>query len=197
MERISVKPAEVRCLGDIVSSKSVQDYMGYTCKLTESQDSVYGRVFSESSFATSELTVTFPAWVSLDTSSFTLDVELSCSDVQSASGCTVYCNWNGTVSSAVTAEWGRVSFTISPGSGPARHEFRIYYNGSGSRSGCSVSCTVLMGIPETVSDLELMVDKPVLQSGESCELVARCTGETGDGEVLPVPGVQVNFYKVI
>ena len=75
MERIVVNPLEVRGLGDVVSSKTLDDYVKCGMSLSQGSDSSLGTVFTGSYLAPAKLTLSVDRYISSSTESLDAVIE--------------------------------------------------------------------------------------------------------------------------
>lgn len=188
VEKVVVSPLEVRGLGDVVSSKSVSDFLVCNGTVSSGTDSNLGTVFSESYKAGSSLTLSNVRTISSDTSSFTVTGTLKDSSDNAISGATVYLDVNGTVSTGTTNSSGVVSWSISNNGSDVYH-IRVYYLGSNTIGGSFANTSVV--VSGEASDLELRANKSVIQTGDVANVWATLLDSDGDG----VPFASVNFYE--
>lgn len=191
MEKIIVNPRQVRALGDVVSPKGVADFEKYCCTLTESTDASFGDLYTSEFLPGARLVIDYPGSVSVDDDDFTVDVLLKDDSGSVISGASVYCDLVD--SSATTDSLGKASFTIPCDGESSEYRFRIYYAGTGSLAGAICRGVVTVVDYESV-DFSLLVDNPVLCSGEFAEFVAKLDELNSSGVMVPVSGAVVEFY---
>ena len=188
MERIVVNPLSVRGLGDVVSSKSLDDYVKCGMSLSQGSDSSLGTVFTGSYLAPAKLTLSVDRYISSSTESFTVSATLKNSSDTAISGESVYLDVNGAVMSATTDGSGVVSFTVDT-DGSHEYVLKCFYRGTVANGGVFVgSSVVVVGTPTT---LELNCTKDIIQSGENMGVWAKLTDDNDEG----VPYATVNFYE--
>jgi len=193
MEKIIVNPRQVRALGDIVSPKCVADFEKYCCTLTESTDASFGDLYTSEFLPGARLVIDYPGSVSVDDDDFTVDVLLKDDSGAVISGASVYCDFNGDLSSETTDSNGEASFTLSCDGESSEYWFRVCYAGTGSLAGAICRGVVTVVDYEGV-DFSLLVDNPVLCGGEFAEFVAKLDVLNGSGVMVPVSGAVVEFY---
>ncbi len=181
MDKVIVNPSEVRGLGDIVSPKSLSDYIGG--EVSSVGDGVFELEYLDGSF----LTLTVPATISGDDTSFSVSATLKDSSDTAISSATVYCDVNGTVLTGTTNSNGVVSFTVNT-DGSSRYDVKVYYTGTSTVAGTVRQCIVRVSDAE-LTEIGLVTDKSVIQSGDTVHFISQVTG-TGD-----LSGVTVEFYK--
>ena len=186
MERVIVNPREVRGLGDVVSPKSVSDFVGYNAYMTSSTDSTYGTVYNsvKSTNYILRMELECPDSISSEDTSFSVRVRMY-TQGEAVFNSYVYLEVNGTV---YNQQSSASSFTVSC-DGSSEYFLRAWYVGDASHSGCSASKIVYVN--EDVESVEVFSEKSVLQSGQTSVLASRVLDEDGK----PVKGVEVSFYK--
>lgn len=193
MEKIIVKPKSVRCLGNIVSPKSIGSFLGDNIKVTSSTDSAYGTVFTGEYLSGSYIQLEYDKCISSEDTSFTVSATLKKNIDNSAITSTpVYFNVNGNVTYANTNGNGVASITI-PVDGSSEYNLNVYWPGDSSvAAGCKV--TAKIAVVDSYS-LDFFTDKSILQTDDTSYLVARVTGTSPTGDVVGVPGQTVLFYE--
>ena len=191
MERISVIPESIRGLGNVVSPKSISDFMldgGYlTYNGSELVDGKVTGSYGLSHLADCVLTLTVPSSISGD--SFVVSGLLKTHGGLSViSGATVYCQVNnGDILSGTTNSSGVVEFTI-PVTGASVYGGRVFYNGDSSHGAVFTSFSIVTAVADSI---DLVSDKSVIGTGDVAELLA--TVKTEDDK--PVPYQTVYFFE--
>ena len=188
MDRVSVNPGKVRCLGNIVSPKTVSDFNELLANVSSGSDTVNNQsmtVYTSEYKVGSSLTVDYPRLVSADDTSFTVTTTLLDNSSSAISSATVYLSVNDTVTSSTTDSNGEVSFTVTC-DGSSDYRLKCYYLGTSSLSGSVCFGRVYV---RDADDLELFGDAGAVQIDGTAHLVARLTDE-GVG----VPGKTVLFF---
>ena len=188
MNRVIVNPRDVRGLGDVVSPKSTRDFCDYNCITVSSTDSVYGTVYTDSYRAGSSLSVSADTVIGSATESFTVSATLKDHSDVVISGATVHFVVNDVDTTATTNGSGVASLTVTC-DGSSVYRVKVYYIGSSNDGGCFASATVFT-IDVGNVDLDLFVEKSVIQTGEHDNLIAILSdGSRG------VPNQTVYFYE--
>ena len=189
MDKVSVNPGKVRCLGNIVSPKTASDFGTLNGTIASSTDTVNSQsmtVYSTDYLVGSSITLSYTKLIGEDTASFTVSATLKNNSNSAINGATVYFDCNGTVTNATTNSSGVASFTVTT-DGSTEYHFRAYYDGTVSLAGSTAMGTVYCLTP---SSLDIMGDKTIMQTGETLHLFSTVLDEDGNG----VPGVHVEFY---
>ena len=198
MEKIIVEPREVRGLGDIVSPKSVSDFLVHNGAVYSGSDSDYGTVYTETYKAGSRMVVDDNYW-KIDTcpiTSFTVWVRLEKMDETRISGEIVSCTVNNdTVLTATTSSLGIASFTIPVVDGVVEYTCNFMYAGSSSVAGCFAGGTYRVGKSMDYWELDLIGESSIIQSGDRDVLLATLTGEDCSGDRMGVRGQVVYFFE--
>jgi hypothetical protein len=97
-----------------------------------------------------------------------------------------------TTLSATTNSSGVASFNIPLVEGDSEYRLRFKYDGTSSVGGCSVYGRIFVG---RLDNLDLGVNKDMVNADESVVLTATATGSDSTGESVPVPLVPVSFYE--
>ena len=190
MDKVSVNPKSVRCLGNIVSPKTASDFGTLNGTIASSTDTVNSQsmtVYSTDYLVGSSISLSYTNLISEDTASFTVTATLKNNSDTAVNGATVYLDCNGNVTSATTNSSGVASFTVTT-DGSTEYPFRAYYNGTVSLGGSTAMGKVYMAEPDT---LELLTDAPIIQDDDTSHLIAILS----DGE-MRVPGQTIKFYEV-
>ena len=194
MEKIIVKPNEVRALGDIVSPKTSSDFLPYQSTISSGTDTDYGTVYTSGVLAGSYLTITDDRWITPSDSSFTVHAVLKNSSDTVITSARVYCTVNeDTVLSGTTNSSGKVAFTVPLVDNVCIYDLLFTYEGSLSVAGCFRGFRVYTGGDEW--ELDLIGEKSIIQTDETDILVARVTGENCNTEIVGVPGQVVYFFE--
>lgn len=186
MEKIVITPKEVRALGNIVSPKSKNDFLG--SKISQGTATVQGipsTVYTCSYLPVSKLTVTGKHYLKSDN---TLKLNITVTDNHNTpihSG-KVYCTVNNATYNANITSSGTCTLNI-PGLIDGLHTLKIYYPGTTSIGGSFRNFTVVVGDDLL---LELFITQGLMQKGDYSELFGIFTSEG-----IGVPGVQVKFYE--
>ena len=186
MEKIVIQPREVRALGNIVSPKSKNDFLG--SKISQSKATVQGissTVYTSTYLPMSKLKVEGEHYLKTEK---TLNLKVTVTDNQDKpirSG-KVYCTVQNKTYSASIKSNGTCTLTI-PKLIDGLHTLKIYYLGTTSIGGSFRNFSVVVG--EDLL-LELFCTQGVLQIGDDSELFGILTS-LGIG----VPGVRVEFYE--
>jgi len=194
MEKIIVKPNEVRALGDIVSPKTSSDFLPYQSSIASGTDTDYGTVYTSGVLASSNLTVNGSRWITPSGDNFTVSVVLKNSSNTAISSATVQCIVNeDNVLTATTGNDGTATFTIPKVTDVCVYDLLFTYAGTSSIAGCFRGFKIYTGSDEW--DLDLIGEKSIIQTDETDVLIARITAEDCNGEVVGVPGETVYFFE--
>ena len=197
VEEVTVNPGSVRCLGNIVSPKTLSDYNKYFSKITSGTDTVDGdtrTVYTGEYLTGSKLTVTAPRVVSIGTATFTVTATLKKTPsnlIISDASLTCLVN-NNTTYTGTTDSNGVCSFTVTVEDDVDDYRIQVIYDGTNSVSGCFLNQRTHVA---DVDELTLAVNKSVTQTGEDVYLIGTLTGTGIEGETVPVPFATVNFYE--
>ena len=186
MDKVSVNPGKVRCLGNIVSPKTASDFGTLNGTIASSTDTVNSQsmtVYSTDYLVGSSITLSYTKLIGEDTASFTVSATLKNNSNSAINGATVYFDCNGTVTNATTNSSGVASFTVTT-DGSNEYRFRAYYTGTGSLAGSSAYGQVFA---LEVTHVTLYSTGQVLQG---CLFVSEATDEN-----IPVPGAKVSVCE--
>lgn len=192
MEKLIINPGRVRALGNIVSSKGFRDFYIQDTTISTGTDAIYGPVFNSGGLDGPDIELTAPKMISGDAESF--DIELYVAD---AIGATYGAYWiwvtvNGeaVVMTSPSSDTGKSTVTVSTDSS-LRYDVRaVCDNRTGTGAHGGGYATAVVYIEPDDGSLELFGDKSIIQSGDTCNLVARLTDTEGEG----VPFAPVDFY---
>ena len=201
MEKVIINPSDVRALGNIVSPKVLADYKEYWSNISSSSETVDNYnlpVFVLSYAGGSSLTLTSAKWVTPVSGSFTVTVVLKDYTDSPLTSKTVSCTVNDgeTSLSATTGSDGVASFTVSTVEGVCEYYLRFSYAGNSSySSGCFLSAKIVTGDSSSVAFGSLWADKPIIQTGDTSNIITSLTGVDCNGDSVPVVGQLVKFYE--
>lgn len=205
MEKLIVKPNDVRCLGDIVSPKSLSDFEAGYNSLTKGSDTVDGAssvVYINKYMAQCHFEISsnsrFIPYTGQDSFEVTTGLYLiSAWTHGSISDATVKCYLDDVlISTGTTDSNGQVSFTI-PISERTVYPVKFVYDGgriSLVEESCGCSLNVNYVVAEA-SSLTLIGEENIIQSGDTDNLLATLTGTGVDGETIPIPWHTVSVYE--
>ena len=131
MDKVSVNPKNIRCLGNIVSPKTASDFgvcNGTIATGTDTVNSQSMTVYTTDYLTGSNLTVEYTGYVNPSTSSFSVKCTLKDSSNNAISGATVYLEVNGTTYALTTPGSGAGTFWV-PTNGSTKYTFKAYYKG--------------------------------------------------------------------
>ena len=186
MEKIVITPKEVRALGNIVSPKSKNDFLG--SKISQGTATVQGipsTVYTSTYLPVSRLTVTGEHFLQSD-KKLILHVTVRDNNNKPIRSGKVYCVTDTKTYSATIQSNGTCELTIK-GLIDGLHTLKIYYPGTSSIGGSFRDFTVVVG-EDLV--LELFCTNGLVQPGEYSELFGILTSMD-----IGVPGVRVDFYE--
>lgn len=197
VNKIAVNPLEVRGAGNIVSPKTLSDFNEFNSDVTSAEEVVNGTtmtVYTESYLNGSYMTVTAPKYVNIGTESATISAVLKYSQTGSLiNSAPIECYVNDLlIESKSTDGNGTVSFTIPVTDTVSVYTVKLRYAGNTNVAGCF---TVVRFYQYDITDLNLIGDKSVIQSGDTCNLIAILTGTGVDGETIPISGQTVSIYE--
>ena len=190
VDKISVNPLGVRCLGNIVSPKTVSDFNEYYCNLSSGTDTIDGvsrTVYTSEYKVGSTITLEYTNLIGTTDASFTVKCTLKNNSNTAINGATVYLDVNDTVLNGTTNSSGVYTFTVNT-DGSSKYRFKAYYQGTSSLAGCLANGVVYSADADTI---DLLVDKPIIQDDDTTHLIAILS----DGE-MRVPGQSIKFYEV-
>ena len=193
LDKVSVNPKNIRCLGNIVSPKTAVDFGTVNGTISSGTDSVNTQsmtVYTTDYLVGSTITLSGDRVIEVEDTSFTVTATLKDNTDTVVTGATVYCDVNGTVMEATTNSSGVASFTIST-DGSAVYSIRCYYNGSDNLAGSSAYTRVYCADADTI---EVYGTQSIIQTGETIKLIGVLKSITGDEMETYVPGVRVEFY---
>ena len=194
MEKIIVKPEEVRALGNIVSPKTLSDFKEYDSKVTTGTDTDYGTIYALGGFAGSRLTVTPSRYITPSGTSFSISVTLKNNSNTAITSATVKCNVNDdTVLTATTNSSGVATFTVPLVTDVCEYDLWFTYDGSNSVCGCFIGYHVRTGSSDR--DLDLISENEIIQTGDVNYLMATLSSTDCNGEPCGVPGQTVYFFE--
>ena len=205
MEKISVKPGDVRCLGDIVSPKNLSDFIVSGESLTRSTDTVNGTstvVYKEQVKSGSYFEIYTDRFITYTgQSSFTVSARLMSYGAFYDSGigsATVKCYVNGTlVATKVTEEsdiaiYNNGKFSVDvPISSVNIYSVKFVYDG-GDYAGCSYTQKFVVG---TVTTLSLIAESEFTQETDIDKLLATLSCEGLNGEIIGIPHQEIIVYE--
>ena len=186
MEKIIITPNEVRALGNIVSPKSKNDFLG--SKISQGTATVQGipsTVYTSTYLPISKLTVTGEHYLQSD-KTLKLNIRVQDNHNNPIRSGTVYCTVQNRTYTATIKSNGTCTLNIT-GLTDGLHTLKIYYPGTSSIGGSFRDFTVVVG-EDLV--LELFCTNGLVQPGEYSELFG-ILSSMGIG----VPGVKVDFYE--
>ena len=198
VEKVTVNPKEVRCLGNIVSPKTLQDYNKYYCKITSGQDTINGdarTVYTSEYLTGSKLTLTAPHLVSIGAASFTVEATLKNNSNTAIASASLSCIVNDTITlTGTTNNSGSATFTVPVEEDVGDYHIRVIYEGTNSVSGCFLNTKVIVA---DLDELILITNKDIDITGnaEDIYLIATLTGMDSNDEVYPVPFQTISFYE--
>ena len=207
MEKLIVKPNDVRCLGDIVSPKSLSDFEAGYNSLTKGSDTVDGAsstVYISDYMAQCHFEISsnsrFIPYTGQDSFEVTTALYLiSAWTHGSISDATVKCYLDDVlIGTGTTDSTGHVSFTI-PISERTVYPVKFVYDGgriSIVEESCGCSLNVNYVVAEA-SSLTLIGEENIIQSGDTDNLLVTLTGTGVDGKNIRIPGVMVTFYRIV
>ena len=187
MDRVSVNPGKIRCLGNIVSPKTSTDFGTVNGTISSGTDSVNTQsmtVYTTDYLVGSKLSLSVPDNISQGDFSFTVTATLKDNTDTVVSGATVYCSVNdGAVTEATTNNSGVATFAVDV-TGEDEYNIRCYYNGTQSLAGCT-AYTRLPGV--FAENIEILGSDVLTVDDENIiDLYGRITEA--------VPGKTVKFY---
>lgn len=199
VDKVSVNPLSVRGAGDIVSPKTASDFDVYNSTITSNSEDVNGAVmtvYTVSYVNGTYFTVSSGSVVPVSDNTFIVSAVLKLnSDDSVVSGATVTCTVNDdTVLSGTTDSTGTVSFTVDTVSGVGKYIVKLVYAGTESVGG-AFRVTRLISVDLDSLSLALTGNKTIIQTNDSCALIATLTGIGVDGERIGVPGQTVTVYE--
>lgn len=186
MEKIIITPNEVRALGNIVSPKSKNDFIG--SKIVQSTATVQGipsTIYTSTFLPVSQLSVTGEHYVKSD-KPLTLEITVTDNNNTPVRSGRVYCTVNNKEYSHSLNSDGTCELKI-PSQPDGLHTLKIYYPGTNSLGGSFRNFTVVWG-DELV--LDLFGTSKLVQPDSYSELF----GTLSSGDV-GVPGVRVEFFE--
>lgn len=192
VEVFSVNPQNIRGLGNIIESKTGDDfneYKAYTTSGTDTIDGVSRTVYTSEYKVGSNLTITYPNLIGASATSFTVSATLKDSSNNALQYQYIYLDVNGTVIRKPTGSDGVTTpnFTVDT-DGSEEYTLKAYFLGSSSISGCVAFGKVHSGDPDT---LTLISDKPITQNNDTSHLIAVLS----DSETK-IPRQIIKFYEV-
>ena len=185
MDRVSVNPLKVRCLGNVVSPKTVSDFGTLNGTVSSSSDTVNNQtmtVYSTDYLVGSSISLSVGGVIGSDVDEFTVYATLKNNSNSAVSSATVYCVVNGVSASATTDANGVATFTVTT-DGSDEYRIRCYYEGTVSLAGSSAYKVVSVA---ELSMIELLGTATIIETDETLDLFARVTDA--------VAGVPVSFY---
>lgn len=200
MERVIVRPGDVRGLGDVVEEKSVNDYGFYKAFVAESSETVDNQpvlVFRKGNRDDQEvIRLDFESFVSWydGLNSFTVTATLVNGSGRVLVGKTLSCVVNNEVIlQGRTNSRGQVRFDV-PVDGPGEYNLKIEYKVSSGELvyGAVSFAHVYVGVADSLVVDSLMGEG--VQESDSTGVVGTVSCRIGD-EVYPVHGVPVSFYE--
>ena len=196
MEKIIVKPREVRGLGNIVSPKTTAELLRYNTSISSSSDSTYGTVYTGAYRTGSYLTVfTGDRYIERDGTGFNISVLLRNIDGDDViSSGRVKCVVNDSTTLTVnTDSEGIASFTVPFVDNVCEYQLVFSYNGTNSVAGCFLGYRVLTELSDVSFDL--VTDLPSLDSTDTSHFVASMKGNDCNSNPNGVPGQVIYFYE--
>ena len=190
MDKVSVNPGSVRCLGNIVSPKTSTDFGTLNGTVSSGSDTVNSQtmtVYSTDYLVGSSITLSYDKLIDEEDTSFTVTATLKDNTSTVVDGATVYCDVNDTVTSGTTNSSGVCTFTVAT-DGSSKYRFKVYYQGTVSLAGCVANGVVYSADPDNI---DLLSDAPIIQDDETSHLIAILS----DGD-RRIPGQVINFYDV-
>ena len=185
MDRVSVNPLKVRCLGNVVSPKTVSDFGTLNGTVSSSSDTVNNQtmtVYSTDYLVGSSISLDVGGVIGSDVDEFLVYATLKNNSNSAVSSATVYCVVNGVSASATTDTNGVATFTVTT-DGSDEYRIRCYYEGTVSLAGSSAYKVVSVA---ELSMIELLGTATIIETDETLDLFARVTDA--------VAGVPVSFY---
>ena len=188
VEKLVLIPDNVRGLGDVVSPKSANDFVGYNSKVASGTDSSLGTVYTSSYGENTSVSMDYPLNITSDEESFTVTISAMNGSYHIV-GSPVYLEVNGTVYNGMISNSSPyiASFTV-PTDGSMVYCLKGYYVSQGNLASSFKTGTVY--VVDSVDSVEVFSEKSIMQTGQTSVIVSRVTN---NGE--PVKGVEVKFYK--
>ena len=196
VEVFSVNPKGIRGLGNIVDTKTVNDfdkYLSTTSSSTDTVDGVSRTVYTTSYRQSEHITLHYNYFkaYSADLTSFTVQATLYAYGGSLLVGKSLTCTVNEElVLTGRTNSKGQVTFNI-PVDGEGVYYFRVNYSVNQGTAGCSQSGRVIVG---ELDNILLQCQTPITSKNQEDVLFATLTGTVND-TVIPIPGTVVNFYE--
>ena len=192
VEVFSVNPRDIRGLGNIIESKTGDDFNEYKAYTTSGSDTIDGvsrTVYTSEYKVGSNLTITYPSLIGTSATSFTVSATLKDSSNNALQYQYIYLDVNGTVIRKPTGSDGVTTpnFTVDT-DGSKEYTLKAYFLGSSSISGCVAFGKVHSGDPNSIT---VMSSKPILQTSDVAGLIATVTDANGE----PVPYASVTIYE--
>ena len=195
VDKISVNPESVRCLGNIVSPKTQSDFDLYNSSIVPSTATindvvkpVFGVNYRNGEYIILDYNP-FEVY-SEEMSTFNVKATLHKPGGDVYPGQTLSCVLStNDVLSGRTNSKGQVTFDI-PASVGGVYEFRVSYN-STDNGGCSKTGKVVVG---DLNNIKLVSEKNINDLTDDNRLFATVNGEV-NGTLLTIPGVPVYFYE--
>ena len=196
VEKVSVNPDRIRCLGNIVSPKTLSDYYNYCSKVTSGSDTVSGdtkTVYTSNYLWGSNLTLSCDRLISPGSASFTVTATLKESSFNTGiSNGSLKCIVNdGVVLTGSTNTSGNYTFTI-PIVEESKYTIKVSYAGTPTTAGCFAGITAYVG---TVTGVTVTCEEALMKTGDTNQVIATVTGTFGDETDKGVPYQSVSFYE--
>lgn len=188
VEKLVLIPDNVRGLGDVVSPKSVNDFVGYNSKVSSGTDSSLGTVYTSSYGSNTSVSMEYPVNITSDEESFTVTIS-AMNGSSPIVGSPVYLEVNGTVYNGMISNSSPyiASFTV-PTDGSMVYCLKGYYVSQGNLASSFKTGTVY--VVDDVDSVELFAEKSITQTGNSDLLLSRVKKQE-----TPVRGATVTFYR--
>ena len=187
MEKIVITPNEVRALGNIVSHKSKNDFIG--SKISQGTATVQGitsTVYTSTYLPLSKLTVEGPHQLNSD-KTLTLNVTVKDNRNRPIHSGRVYCKVSETKTYSASINSNGEAILKIPSMPDGRYTLKVYYLGTTDISGSFRNFTVVWG-DELL--LKLFTNNDAFMKDEFTEFFGSLTASD-----VGVPGVQVDFYE--